>query len=616
MADIIKINGQPFAPLDFLFGDADRYAFQAKDLPAKANVSVKAAQDIVKYGNSTTALAASNSGTASRQLSHSKRKVVYTLSGPMVGVAVGVAIAAIAGGPVTLVIVGGLAVSAALAAVSAYAIKKVLRNTRAYYYEKKYIITVDGRKSFVHSHDALNGVRFILKKRSVSVIADDVKDLAEAIREYKIRKNQSMTSCRDALELTYWYNRVYYLHERMNQEMSLFIQFYYYLHQELNTAFIDGPDALNNENAGKAIREINAWLSKPYSEHKKTCDSGFIHGTCYALGSNGKAVKPKITVFSSLAQGARKPSNRLWADAIHQCKHGEDSPTAAIAAYDSQALYAEKIALFETLTDQTDAFDLSTLKPEGISAKLKGLAHTDTLGTYRYMHPSNTDTTTEQLVDYSETSSRVTGTLVKTAVSTGIGTSGAVLKQVIVPVATQSAGSAAATAGLSGGASALVMIPLTVVGEVKNLKNEAAALEVELSKPVSNMDIDKMMTALRTLLKDGNVFEKTVDEIIKILKYYEEFHAACSTPQKNCEQAFEKAYRIVKTVKHFKVLQQYMPLYELFARIALNLNNQVDGIQKDNSYEALTGKVKVWFDVSANHANCANSGLCYHGIEK
>ena len=559
MDDTIKINGQSFVPLDFLFGDADRYAFQAKDLPAKANVSVKAAGDLVKYGNSTTALATSNSGTASRQLSHSKRKVVYTLSGPMVGVAVGVAIGAIAGGPVTLVIVGGLAVSAALAAVAGYAVKKVLRNTRAYYYEKMYITTRDGRKSFVHSHDALNGVRFVLKKRSVSVIADDVKDLAEAIREYKIRKNQSMTSCRDALELTYWYNRVYYLHERMNQEMSLFIQFYYYLHQELNTAFIDGPDALNNENAGKAIREINAWLSKPYSEHKKTCDSGFIHGTCYALGSNGKAVKPKITVFSSLAEGARKPSNRLWADAIHQCKQGESSVTAT---YDSQALYAEKIELFGTLTDQnTDAFDLSTLKPEGLNAKLKDLAHTDTMGTYRHMHPSNTHTTTEQLDDYSETSTRVTGTLIKTAVTTGIGTSGAVLKQVIVPVVTQSAGGAAATAGLSGGASALVMIPLTVVGEVKNLKNEAAALEIELSKPVSNMDIGKMMTALRTLLKDGNVFEKTVDEIIKILKYYEEFHAAYGTPQQNCEQAFEKAYRIVKTVKHFKVLQQYMPLY-------------------------------------------------------
>ncbi len=614
MADIIKINGQSFVPLDFLFGDADRHAFQARDLPAKANVSVKAAEDIVKYGKSATALAASNSGTVSRQLSHSKRKVVYTLSGPMVGVAVGVAIAAIAGGPVTLVIVGGLAVSAALAAVVGYTVKKVLRNTRAYYYEKMYITTRDGRKSFVHSHDALNGVRFVLKKRSVSVIADDVKDLAEAIREYKIRKNQSMTSCRDALELTYWYNRVYYLHERMNQEMSLFIQFYYYLHQELNTAFIDGPDALNNENAGKAIREINAWLSKPYAEHKKTCGSGFIHGTCYALGSSGKAVKPKITVFSSLTEGARKPSNRLWADAIHQCKYGESAVTAA---YDSQALYAEKIELFETLTDHdTDAFDLSTLKPEGISAKLKGLAHTDTMGVYRHMHPSNTHTTAEQLGDPSETSSRVTGTLIKTAITTGIGTSGAVLKQVIVPVATQSAGSAAATAGLSGGAGALVMVPLTVVGEVKNLQNEAAALEIELSKPVSNMDIGKMMTALRTLLKDGNVFEKTVDEIIKILKYYEEFHAACSTPQHNCEQAFEKAYRIVKAVKHFKVLQQYMPLYELFARIALNLNNQVDGIQKDNSYEALTGKVKVWFDVSANHANCANSGLCYHGIEK
>lgn len=614
MADTIKIDGRDFAEIDFLFGDADRYAFQAKKLPATSNVSAKAAGDIVKYDNSTTKLAKSSSSLASRQLSHSKRKVVYTLSGPMVGVAAGIAVIAIGGGPVTWVIVGGIAVTAALAGVAGYAVKKVLRNTRAYYYNKMYITTRDGRTTFLQSHDALNGVRFVLKKRSLSVIADDVSDLAEAIGEYKIRKSQSMTSCRDALELAYWYNRVYYLHERMNEEMSLFIQFYYYLHQELNTAFIDGPDALNNENSGKAIRDINKWLSQPYLEHKKTCGKSFIHGTCYALDSNGKAVKPKITVFSSLAEGARKPSNRLWADAIHQCTHGEST---VMAKYDSQALYAEKIKLFETLTDShTEAFDLSTLKPEGISSKLADLAHTDTMGTYRHMHPSNTNTTAEALKDYSEASGRAVNTIIKTTVTTGIGTSGAVLRQVIVPVATQSAGDAAASAGLSGGLSAAVMIPLTVAGEVKNLKNEAAALEVELAKPVTNMDIRKMMTALRTLLKDGSVFEKTVDEVIKILKYHEEFHAACSASEINCEQSFEKAYRIVKAVKHFKVLQQYMPLYELFARIALNLNNQVDSIQKEASYEALTGNIKSWFDLGTSHANCADSGLCYHGIEK
>lgn len=620
LLDIIKINEKEFSPIDFLFGDADRYAFEGKDLPAKVNVSIKAAGDIIKYGNSKTIeydnskkkLAASNANSTSRKLSHSKRKVIYTLSGPLVGVAVGVVTIVILGGPVTWVIVGGLAVAAAFSAVAGFAIKKVLRNTRAYYYEKRYITTQDGRKTFKQSHDALNGVRYVLKKRSVSVIADDVKDLAAAIREYSQRKNQSITSCREALELTYWYDRVQYLHERMNEEMSLFIQFYYYLHKELNTAFIDGPDAMNNENAGKAIQEINTWVSKPYSEHEKTCNSGFFHGTCYALGPNGKVVKPKITVFSSLSERARNPSNRLWGDAIHQCKKGEHS---VVDTYEPEVLDVEKTKLFQSLTDvNTVVFDLSTLKPEGLSPKLKDLAHTDSMGVYKHMHPSNVNTATESFNDYSQAGQRLRGAVISSVVTTSIGAGGAALRQVIVPVASQAVGSAAASAGISGSLGAVAMVPLNVYGEVKNLRNEAAALEVELGKPVTNMDIGKMMTSLRTLLKDGNVFEKTVDEITKILKYYEEFHAAMSTPMQNCEQAFEKAYRIAKMEKHFKILQEYMPLYELFARIALNLNNQVDAIQKDADDAALKGKVKLWFDVDANHANCGHSGLCYHGI--
>ena len=161
----------------------------------------------------------------------------------------------------------------------------------------------------------------------------------------------------------------------------------------------------------------------------------------------------------------------------------------------------------------------------------------------------------------------------------------------------------------------MVMVPVQVVGEIKNLRDELQSLEHELRQPIGQMDVEKMMTALRTLLKDGNIFEKCVDEIIKILKYHEEFKAANEAATMSCNVAFELAYRIVKTVKHFDTLKKYMPIFELFARIALNMNTMVNTIQTEKPYERLTADVAAWFNTAANHSNCTSSGVCYHGTE-
>lgn len=613
--DKITVNGQEYSPLDFLLGDADKYAYEAKDLPSKTAITVSRATAIQTHSQSTSSANTSlTSYTATRQLSRSKRKVMYTVSGPVVAVAATVAAVAIIGGPITWALVGGAALAAAAGVAASYALKKIIRNTRAYYYTKMYITIKDGRKSFVHSHDALNGVRFILKKRSVSAISDDVRELWKAIAQYNTRKNKPIGSCRDALELAYWYNRVWYLHERLADEMDLFIQYYYYLHEELEKAFVTDSSALNKENAAKAIKKINAWVSKNYDPHHKTvCGKGILHDTCYAH-VGGKSKKPKVSTSWTLNEKARKANNRLWMDAIHISNTGENS----ISSYDAVKLYAEKIKLFEEITDKPDEplLDQARLAPTTMSLNLMDLQQGTSLGT-----SSGSDASPRTVnfgsTDLTETSGRVTGGLIGGGVSIGLGTAGSVATQLqsIVPVVTQSLGTAAATSATGGGLSAVVMIPLQAYGDIKNIQNELQSLEHELKRPIAQMDVEKMMISLRTLLKDGNIFEKCVDEIIKILKYHEEFKAANEAEQPTCGIAFELAYRIVKTVKHFKVLQQYMPIYELFARIALNINSQVDAIQKDKSYEQLTSDITTWFSNAANHSNCKNSGLCYHGIE-
>ncbi len=601
MPDKISINGQEYSPLDFLLGDADKYAFEARELPTKAPITESHARQILAHNSSTsTARTALTSGTTSRQISRSKRKVMYTLSGPMVGVAATVAVVAIAGGPVTWVLVGGAAAAAAAGVVASYALKKIIRNTRAYYYTKMYITVKDGKKSFEHSHEALNGIRYVLKKRSVSAIADDVKELWKAINQYNRLKNQPVSSCRDALELAYWYDRVWYLHERLADEMDLFVQFCNYLRNELTKALVTDPSALNKENAGLAIRKINAWVNKNYDPHHKTvCGRATIHDTCYSH-VGGKSKKPKVYTSWTLSEKARKASNRIWMDAIHTCNHGENS----ISSYDAEKLYAEKIKIFQQITDNPSdpLFNQSHLSNLGPASVFEG-------------DSSSSAPNADNLMD---TGARVTGALINRTLATGIGTSGAVVSQLqsIVPVATQSLATAAATSASSGGLSAVVMVPVQVLGEMKNLSIELQSLEHELRRPIGQMDVEKMVTALRTLLKDGNVFEKCVDEIIKILKYHEEFKVANEAATMTCNVAFELAYRIVKTAKHFEVLKKYMPILEFFGRIALNMNTMVNTIQTDKPYERLTADITTWFNTPANHSNCKNSGICYHGVEK
>jgi len=177
-------------------------------------------------------------------------------------------------------------------------------------------------------------------------------------------------------------------------------------------------------------------------------------------------------------------------------------------------------------------------------------------------------------------------------------------------------GTAAVNSVASGTLSATVMVSLQVATEIKNIQIELQSLDQQLKLPVGQMDVEKMMTALRTLLKDANFFEKCVNEIVKILRYHEEFKAANeATGDMTCERAFELAYRIVKTVKHFKQLQKYMPFFELFAQVALNVNGQVDSIHTYMPYSQLTTNIATWFNVPGNHTNCKNSGLCYHGVE-
>lgn len=600
MPDTIKVNGTDYSPLDFLLGDADKYAFEAKELPTKPAITEGHAKKIHAHSTSTsTSRTALTSGTASRQLGRSKRKVMYTLSGPMVGVAATIAVVAIAGGPITWVLVGGAAAAAAAGVAASYAIKKIIRNTRAYYYTKMYITVKDGKKSFEHSHDALNGIRYVLKKRSVSAIADDVKELWKAIGQYNTRKSQPIRSCRDALELAYWYDRVWYLHERLADEMDLFVQFCNYLRDELNKALVTDRSALNKVNADLAIRKINAWVNKDYELHHKTvCGNATIHDTCYSH-VGGKSKKPKVFTSWTLSEKARKASNRIWMDAIHLCNHGENS----IASYDAEKLYAEKIKIFLQITDNPNEplFNQSHLSNLGPTSVFEGQGGGSNAGGDNLM----------------DTSSRVTGQVISRTVATGLGTGGAVVSQLqsIVPVATQSLATAATTSASSGGLSAVVMVPVQVLGEMKNLSIELQSLEHELRRPIGQMDVEKMVTALRTLLKDGNVFEKCVDEIIKILKYHEEFKAANEAATMTCNVAFELAYRIVKTVKHFDALKKYMPILELFGRIALNMNTMVNTIQTDKPYERLTADITAWFNTPANHSNCKNSGICYHGIE-
>ena len=580
----------------------------------------------------------------SAQVSRSKRKIAFTLSGPVVGIGLGIAGlavgAAIAAGPFGVGAVVALAITAVVAAAAAYAFKKGWRNARAAFYANRYVQR-DYRGGFVFNNTkaALNGVRYVIQKRELSRIADDIKELHTAIKSFEDQERKGVNCCQDAAELVYKYHRVHLLITPIEEHLELFRSFYDYMVKELNGALHGtGEHAkqnpLSDANIYGALRMAHAHVCDAKhdsnrcltlelkgideSEHASAgldvLSPNDIPKICYKHDSSGKPRKPMVSTLRSLNEEQRRPFVRLVNDAYYITHHGEHS---AMAAYSDEREAVKKLfpgikfdEFFGPCGDEVPLLRLPPLRP----------APSESWGSVegRTLAETGVAPETQEGADSGSWVLRGLGAEAGKQVGIRPGAIGFAVAREAALSGSSQLGAVAASSAASGGISAAGSIVMSIAQaavEAKNLKNELQAVAEEVGKRFEEMNVERLMTGLRTILKDGKFFEKCVDEVGKMLLYQKEFSWAVEKSKSGitCGLAYEMVYRILKAYKHFVLLAAYIPFLKQFRDLAVAILDKAKEL--DEAEESrVNSVVKRWVG-REDHSNCKGKGLCYGGMD-
>lgn len=166
---------------------------------------------------------------------------------------------------------------------------------------------------------------------------------------------------------------------------------------------------------------------------------------------------------------------------------------------------------------------------------------------------------------------------------------------------------------IGGGMSAaggLVMGVARGLVEAKNLQNELDAYYRESRANLSRQDTEKLIVALRTILKDGGFFEKIIDKMIKLHAIREEFNRLVAGNFATCSLAYELAVCVFRADKHYRDVSQMLPFLGDFVAIA----SGIESLSSDKEFESLwtfhQGNVEQWM---GRHSSKACRGWCYSG---
>lgn len=655
---------------------AAHLSHQGKALPSGASLAAEVAKSGLQYDPNTTVKAASAKYELVKRADRSKRKIMFTAMGP----AVAIGVTALAGGPVTMVVVGGALAAAAIGV----GFKKAWRNARAKYYEG-YLKKSGDRWVFADDAAALNGVRYVLNKKKISKISDDLKEVFVAIQEYEKRRGKEVTSCREASELAYWYYRVGDLSERLGEHFACFEQFYDFVIDKLDRVMRTGTaeaPAMTDANLEKALVAAHNWVVKAKEQHEaQKCtsrtDSGdkkrvFPHDCCFAQDTSGKAISPMVSTSTTLSFMLRKPFVRLINDAAYRNDHGE---SMAMASYTDERgatqrrLEGTSIMELQTIDGNATAKALDTTKivwdklhlltPErlGLPQRRDRQAPPPPLKSIeQQMRERSAPTPIEELLAEPSPPPRASASLLasgssssaerpsllekgshrpkaesdesvgpraaaRTAaalVGSSVGFGTAQVQTVALQGSSQVMPTMAANAIVTGSTSGagIALAVIAAFAESQNMKNENTALREELAKAdFTKVNVERVLTALRTMLKDGGAFESGINEAAKIIEYGKEWRKAmaCVDKDMHCAAAYELVYRPLKTVKHLGELNKYLPILSLYASIAKALSEQADfyeGVDAMYIFET----VKAWTD-EGDHSACKTKDgkpdICY-----
>ncbi|HVY60346.1 MAG TPA: hypothetical protein VHF22_01780 [Planctomycetota bacterium] len=150
-----------------------------------------------------------------------------------------------------------------------------------------------------------------------------------------------------------------------------------------------------------------------------------------------------------------------------------------------------------------------------------------------------------------------------------------------------------------------------------NAKKEREALAKELEKAPDERDLSKMMTSLRTLLKDEHKFEEFAGQFSKVVMHLNRFNELNKKDKlASCEEAYDLAVAMFEVKKHLDKGRENEQLLDLFSQIVTAMvslcrpdgENGHDGLEKD-----LDKAIDQWL-TSHPKKHCPE-GVCYQRVE-
>jgi hypothetical protein len=445
----------------------------------------------------------------------------------------------------------------------------------------------------------VNQSRFWIQKKKFSTISDSCKQVFETAQIFKNKLKP--TQCYDLCTYAASYYRLVKLGEKLAKDTTEFFIFTTWVKQVLLLL----TETTTPVDVAKAFEKIclQVWSD----EHK-------CSGTCYQWVGEQALKKPALSATTAMFGRAPtlyyNPFGRVLLDAMNRVDSG--SMTSSVHY---------KYELYKKVIDFAAAFKLYD---PNVGGKLE-LAVMAMTGFPE--QPKIVDPEVLELWKLAEKNGICKKGSPVLTISGGFGEAAAGVKDLVARALGQNvfdhlgknayhaATDAALAFGTSGAATggALVDRTFQAVGNWVNAKIERRALAAETAKDMESRDLSKMLTALRTLLKDEGKFETFGEQFGKLTVHLDRFLELKAQPKlKNCQEAYDLAVATFEVEKHWEKCAESLELLSLFSDIVDHMVLATQPVSLELVEEKIAEATEEWF---SKHPRNRCKGVCYEPTE-
>ncbi len=576
--------------VDLLFHNVFSFLEKGKGLPDLAVLSkpAKTSDFVIK---------ATEKGLKANR---NKRKMLYTLSGPAFAYA-GAGVAGLllgATNPFGWAALGAAATGWAIGKCTKKAWRAFRANLIALPHMKALETAVAGQKNTKVTWDNVNQSRFWIQKKKLSAISDTGKLIFEAAQVFN--KPIKPTSCYDVCKFAAGYYRMAELSGKLAKDATEFLAFDLWVKRILHIL----DEQYTPEKISQAFHRIclQTWGAR------HSCS-----GTCYEKLGATSLKNPEKSATLGMFRAPNlyyNPFGRVLLDAMNRVDSG--SMTSKINyKYD---LYKKVIdfAQFAKLYDSSvgGKLDIPVMALTGYPDQ-----------------PAITHPVAAALWKAAESDGKVKKGAVAPFMSGGFGSAGAAAKAAVAKElgkksfdqlgdgAYDAATNIVISYGMVGGGAGGAILDKIFQGVIDwaNKSLEVKALQKELDKELSKRDLGKMLTSLRTLLKDEGKFEVFGEQFAKVTVWLDKYLTLMRQDKlKNCQEAYDLAVAIFEIKKHFEKASESLVLLTLFSDIV----DTMCLITHPDYLEIIEDTVaKAAGDWLSAHPRKMCKGVCYHPTE-